>query len=89
MAARLPLDAARQDRAVDLAFVQVLRLALRGAARDASAAAWLRTRHDDDALLRARGRIERLVADEPSRTLEDARTLVVAALAGADLSRTA
>jgi hypothetical protein len=89
MAQALPLDVGRRDPDVDLAFVQVLRLALRGCRVDDAAVERLRAAHDRSVLNQTLGRLERLLDDEPTVTVERARSLVLAALGVDVLGRSA
>ena len=89
MAQALPLDVERRNHDVDLAFVQALRLALRGCRVDDSAVERLRAAHDAAVLDQALGRLERLLDDEPTSTVELARSVVLAALAPDGLRRSA
>lgn len=85
----LPIDVARRDPEVDLAFVQVLRLALRGCRSDDAVVEQVGMVHGRDVLLRTLGRFDRLAADEPTPTVERARSLVRAALVGGSMDRSA
>lgn len=79
MDAALPIALAPHDVDVDLAFVQALRLSLRGQAFDPRAPAQLRAAHHQEVLVRALGRFERLLDDEWSPTLAHGRAVLAAA----------
>ena len=74
---------------MDLAFVHVLRLALRGCRPGDAVVDEIARSYDHGLLLGTLGRFERLDADEPNVTLRRARSIVVAALSVASLGKTA